>query len=151
MPQGPMRIGHALSKVCELKHRRMHELLDSLGLYRGQPSVLNALWQQDGVTHSELAERISRSPATVTKTVQRMEKAGFVERRPDPRDERLSRVYLTSAGRDIQAAVENVWNTFEEQACAGLSENELATLEHLLLRVCRNMKGSSRPQAADTG
>lgn len=151
MSQGPARIGHVLSKVCELKHRRMHELLDCLGLYRGQPSMLNALWQQDGVTHSELAERINRSPATVTKTVQRMEKTGFVERRPDPRDERLSRVYLTSAGRDIQAAVENVWKTFEEQACAGLSENELATLERLLLLVCHNIKGNPRSQVAHTG
>jgi hypothetical protein len=36
------RIGHLLVKVCELKHRLMHELLDDLGLYKGQPSMLRA-------------------------------------------------------------------------------------------------------------
>jgi DNA-binding MarR family transcriptional regulator len=136
----PERLGQLLSKVCGLRHRRMHDLLDDLGLYRGQPSMLNALWTQDGMTHSELAEQLNKSPATITKTVKRMEKAGFVERRPDPRDERLSRVYLTGAGRDIQSAVEDVWRAFEEQAFAGFGQEELAALRGALLRVCQNIK-----------
>jgi DNA-binding MarR family transcriptional regulator len=72
--------------------------------------------------------------------VKRMEKAGFVERRSDPRDERLSRVYLTDAGRDIQSAVEDVWRAFEEQAFAGFGEEELLALRDYLLRLCRNIK-----------
>ena len=140
----PERLGHLLNKVCGLRHRRMHELLDDLGLYRGQPSMLNALWAEDGMTHSLLAERLNKSPATITKTVKRMEKAGFVERRPDPRDERLSRVYLTGAGRDIQSAVEDVWRAFEEQAFAGLGEEELAVLRGLLLCICHNIKREPR-------
>jgi DNA-binding MarR family transcriptional regulator len=140
----PERLGHLLNKVCGLRHQRMHDLLDDLGLYRGQPSMLAALWVQDGMTHSELAEQLGKSPATITKTVKRMEKAGFVERRPDPRDERLSRVYLTGAGRDIQSAVEDVWRAFEEQAFAGLGEEELAVLRGLLLRICQNIKCGPR-------
>ena len=118
----------------------MHELLDNLGLYRGQPSMLNALWAQDGMTHSQLAEQLNKSPATITKMVKRMERAGFVERRPDPRDERLSRVYLAGAGRDIRSAVEEVWRAFDEQAFAGLGEEELAVLRSSLLRICQNIK-----------
>jgi DNA-binding MarR family transcriptional regulator len=118
----------------------MHELLDELGLYRGQPSTLRALWASDGVTHSALAHSLNKSPATITKTVKRMERAGFVERKPDPRDERLSRVYLTDAGRDVQAAVEEVWRSFEEQAFAGFSEEEMAALRSMLQRVCHNIK-----------
>jgi DNA-binding MarR family transcriptional regulator len=140
----PERTGHLLSKVCGLRHRRMHELLDDLGLYRGQPSMLNLLWAQDGMTHSELAEQLNKSPATITKMVKRMEKTGFVERRSDPKDERLSRVYLTDAGRDIRSAVEDVWRAFEEQAFAGFSQEELAALRGALLRVCQNIKHTPR-------
>ena len=136
-------IGHLLIKVCTFKHRRMHELLDGLGLYRGQPFVLRALWKQDGMTHSELAELLDRSPATITKMVQRMERAGFVERRPDPGDERVSRVYLTDVGRNIKSEVEDVWRAFEEQVVSGFSEEELTVLRSLLLRICRNMEGES--------
>ena len=134
-------IVHLLSALCELKHRRMHERLDALGLYRGQPSMLRALWGQDGVTHSELADQLDRCPATITKMVQRMEKAGFVERRSDPSDERLSRVYLTPAGRSVKAAVEDAWAALEEQLVAGFSEPEVALLRSLLTRACRNIVG----------
>jgi DNA-binding MarR family transcriptional regulator len=137
----PERLGHLLNKVCGFRHRRMHGLLDELGLYRGQPAMLRALWAGDGVTHSALAGQLNKSPATITKTVKRMEKAGFVERKPDPRDERLSRVYLTAAGRDVQAAVEQVWREFELQAFAGFSQEEMATLRGLLQRVCHNIGG----------
>ena len=136
----PERLGHLLNKVCGLRHRPMHELLDELGLYHGQPAMLRALWDGDGVTHSALAGQLNKSPATITKTVKRMEKAGFVERKPDPRDERLSRVYLTAAGRDVQAAVEQVWQQFELQAFADFSEQEMATLRGLLQRVCQNIR-----------
>ena len=136
----PEHLGHLLNKVCGLRHRRMHELLDELGLYYGQPAMLSALWAGDGVTHSALAAQLGKSPATITKTVKRMEKAGFVERKPDPRDERLSRVFLTAAGRGVQAAVEEVWQAFELQAFAGFSEQEMATLRSLLERVCQNIR-----------
>ena len=137
----PERLGHLLNKVCGLRHRRMHELLDELGLYRGQPLMLRALWAGDGVTHSALAGQLGKSPATITKTVKRMEKTGFVERKPDPRDERLSRVYLTAAGRNVQAAVEQVWQDFEQQACDGFSPEEMASLRGMLQRVCHNIGG----------
>jgi DNA-binding MarR family transcriptional regulator len=139
----PERIGHLLNKVCHRRHRRMHELLESLGLYRGQPSMLRALWAQDGMTHTELAAGLNRNPATITKMVQRMEKAGFVQRRTDSRDERVSLVYLTDAGRDIKTAVENVWSAFEARTLAGLSEQERAELSRLLLRICQNLKHDS--------
>jgi DNA-binding MarR family transcriptional regulator len=143
----PERLSYLLVRVCGLKHRRMHELLDELGLYQGQPSMLRALWEQDGLTQSELAARLERSPSTITKTVKRMEKAGFVARRADPRDERISHVVLTAAGRSVQAAVEGVWQRFEEEAFAGLEEGELDLLRELLLCICHNIEEASEVRA----
>jgi DNA-binding MarR family transcriptional regulator len=114
-------------------------MLDALGLYHGQPPVLFTLWHEDGLTQSELAERINRSPSTTTKTVQRMEKAGFLERRPDPEDERVSRVYLTGAGRDIKVDVEAVWRTLGDELFVDFTDEEVATFYALLQRVHRNM------------
>jgi DNA-binding MarR family transcriptional regulator len=142
------RIVHLLSKVCEHKHHRMHEGLDALGLYRGQPSMLRALWGEDGMTHSELAEQLDRCPATITKMVQRMEKAGFVQRRSDPSDERLSRVYLTPAGRAVRSAVEAIWMALEGQMLLGFSEAETSALRSLLTRVCRNIEAEPCAESA---
>ena len=131
--------GYLLSQVCRLKHVRSHALLHDIGLYRGQLFVLRALWEREGMAHSELAEQLHVQPSTITNMLQRMEKAGLVERRHDAEDQRVSRVYLTDAGRDIQDAVEQVWSELEEQTFAGLSAEECALLHRLLLRIRENL------------
>jgi DNA-binding MarR family transcriptional regulator len=136
-------VRRAISRTSDLKHRRVQELMDELGLYQGQASVLYALWDQDGLTQSELTERLNRSPSTITKTVQRMEKAGFVKRCPDDSDERVSRVHLTDAGRDIRPAVEEVWIKLDRQIFCGFSPQELALFAEYLTRVCQNIEVKS--------
>ena len=136
----PVEVLHQIGKVCGSNYHRMRELLDGLGLYKGQPPVLHALWEQNGMTQSELAETLNRSPSTITKTVQRMERSGFVERRPDPHDERVSRVHLTEAGRQIQSDVEVVWHTLATETFAGFNEEELATLYSMLRRMYQNIE-----------
>ncbi len=135
-------IGYLLAHVCKAHHVRARALLDEIGLYRGQQFVLCALWKEEGVTHSELAEHLHVHPATVSNALKRMERAGFLERRPDSEDQRVSRVYLTDAGREIRGAVERVWATLEEQTLEGFSAEEQSTLERLLERVHENLEGA---------
>jgi len=68
-----------------------------------------------------------------------MEKTGLVERRQDTEDQRVSRVYLTDAGRNIRDAVERVWHELEEQTFAGFSLEERVLLRRLLLQVRENL------------
>ena len=136
-------IRRLISRTSDLKHRRVQDLMDELGLYQGQAFVLYALWDQDGQTQSELTERLNRSPSTITKTVQRMEKVGFVVRRSDESDERISRVYLTDGGREIRSAVEEVWSRLDRQIFAGFSAQELALFRDYLLRVCQNIENKA--------
>jgi len=128
-----------LAQVCRLKHARVQALLETLGLYEGQPSMLRTLWAKEGLTHTDLARRLRVQPATITKMIQRMQKAGFVERRPDPQDERVSRVYLTEAGRAVQTDVRGVWHTLEKDAFAQFTDEERALLRHYLLQIRDNL------------
>jgi DNA-binding MarR family transcriptional regulator len=128
-----------LGQVCKLHHARAHDLLEGLGLYRGQPRLLHALYEEEGITHGELAARLRVAPATITKMIQRMERAGFVERRADPADQRVSRVYLTEAGHAIHAAVDEALGTLEEESLAGLTEAERDQLNQFLISVRDNL------------
>ena len=130
---------HLLGQVCKLHHGRAHALLEQLGLYRGQPRLLHVLYEREGVTHGDLAERLRVTPATITKMIQRMEKAGFVERRADPLDKRISRVYLTEAGHAIHEAMDEALQTLEEESLAGLTEAERGQLYQLLTSVRDNL------------
>jgi len=134
---------HLLANVAHLHHLRAHQLLESLGLYRGQPPVLFALWEQEGLTQTELSQRMKITPATITKMLQRMEKSGFIQRRPDEHDQRVTRVFLTSAGRLIQSQVEQVWRTLQADAFKDFNEDDLATARNLLTRVLRNLSSAT--------
>lgn len=135
-------VARLISRTADLKHRRAHELLDELGFYQGQAFVLYALWDEDGLTQSELTERLQRSPSTITKTVQRLEKAGFVKRCSDDADERVSRVYLTNAGRDIRPTVEEIWNKLDQQIFQGFNPQEVEQLGDYMTRVYQNLNKS---------
>jgi DNA-binding MarR family transcriptional regulator len=135
----PRSLGHLLGEICRLQHGRVHALLGGLGVYRGQPPALRALWAQEGLTHSELAHLLHVKPPTITHMIQRMERAGFVQRRPDPTDERVSRVYLTDAGRAIQDEIQRVFRELEAEVFAGFAPEEQVLLRGLLLRVRENL------------
>ncbi|MFN2165668.1 MAG: MarR family winged helix-turn-helix transcriptional regulator [Anaerolineae bacterium] len=128
-----------IARVCKLHYGRVHALLAELGLYRGQPPMLRALWEEDGLTHRDLSERLRVQPATITKMAQRMERAGFVERRADPNDQRVSRVYLTEAGRDVQTRVEQIWRVIDEETLAGFDDGEREELRGFLSRMRENL------------
>ncbi|MHB1319270.1 MAG: MarR family winged helix-turn-helix transcriptional regulator, partial [Anaerolineae bacterium] len=110
-PDAP--IAHLLPHISRRHFRRVQELLADLGLHRGQPRLLAVLWEREGWAHSELAELLSVTPATITKMAQRMELAGFVTRTPDSVDQRISRVYLTEKGRLVRQQVDAVFRTLE--------------------------------------
>lgn len=128
-------LGKLLAGICRLNRGFMHSLWDELGLYRAQPFLLAVLWENEGITHSELARRMHVSPATVTNMLKRMEKSGLLERRPDAIDQRVSRVYLTDAGRAIRERVDRRWQEIETQVFGSFSEDEQTVLGTLLERV----------------
>lgn len=128
-----------LANVCHLHRTRIHQLFEALGLYQGQPPLLRQLWEQEGLTQSELASRLKITPATVTKMLQRMEKTGFVQRRPDTEDQRISRVYLTPAGCAVQDRAEEVFRTLEAETFANLTPEESMLLRRLLLQLRDNL------------
>jgi DNA-binding MarR family transcriptional regulator len=142
MPEAPEAesLDSLFAQICRLKHARIHTLLDELDLYRGQPSVLRALWEQEGLMHADLARSLHVQPATITKMLQRMERAGFLERRPDAEDQRISRVYLTEAGRAIRTDVQQVWHRLEEEAFAGFTLEERTLVRHFFVRIRENLE-----------
>ena len=135
----PESLDRLFAQICRLKHARVHTLYEALGLYRGQSRMLGALWAQEGLTHTELSRQLRVQPATITRMIQRMEKAGFVVRRQAPDDRRVSRVYLTAAGQAVREDVQRVWHRLEEEAFAGFTEEEGMLLHRFFLRIRDNL------------
>ena len=140
MTDADVTIDFLVAQVGRLHHKRAHALLEELGLYHGQPRLLLALWHEEGPTQSELADRLNVAPATITKMLQRMTEAGFVERQRDSADQRLLRVYLTDAGRAVQERVQQVWAQMEREVLEGFGPEERSQLRAFLLRIRENLR-----------
>lgn len=140
-----------LAQVCYHHHARAHELLEKVGLYRGQPPLLEALWRQDGQTHTALAEHLHITPATISRMLQRMEKTGFIHRQADADDQRVSRVFLTPAGRAVRVQVTAIFAQMERETFDGITEPQLVELRTFLTRLrdnLRSVKGTGLQQSA---
>ena len=135
----PDSIDALFAQVCRLHYTRAHILLEEIGLYRGQPPLLKLLAETPGMTHSEVAAHLQIAPATVTKMIQRLERAGFVRRSQDERDHRVSRLALTEMGQAVQTRMLAALHKLEAETFAGLTSDDCARLRRLLIHARRNL------------
>jgi len=129
-----------LMRAMKLHQGNIRAKLEELGLYRGQAAILSALWHEEGIAQTEIAARTWVSPATMTHALQRMEQVGLIERRPDPEDQRRSRVYLTDAGRALEGPVSQAWADIEGRLLDGFSQEEQTLLRQFLKGMIANME-----------
>ena len=99
-------------------------LLEPMGLTHPQYLVMLALWEDEPLRVSELADRLSLEPATLSPLLKRLESAGLVTRRRDPADERAVAVGLTPAGRRLRARAEQIPPAVMARLGMGLTELE---------------------------
>ncbi|MFZ7087160.1 MarR family winged helix-turn-helix transcriptional regulator [Curtobacterium sp. RRHDQ10] len=100
--------GRLLSTAARIVERRWDERLRELGLSHAAVVVLHHL-ATDGPTNPDtLARRVRVQPQTMSRTLDRMERDGTVERRPDDRDRRRRIVTITDAGRAAWASAHHL-------------------------------------------
>jgi DNA-binding MarR family transcriptional regulator len=126
-------------QVVRFHFIKLHELLEKIGLYPGQPPLLYILGQQNGLSQRELAKYLHVKPATMTVMVTRMEKANLLERRPDDNDQRISRVFLTDEGKDMLTKVQGVIKTMEGECFGNITQEEKLLLRRLLMQMKTNL------------
>lgn len=114
-------------------------LLRDVGLHRGQELLLMHLWDSGPVRQTELIEVLDSDSPTMTRMVQRLEKAGLVERVPDPTDGRASLVAPTAASEELRSRIEQMWHDLEVATVGDLTEAEVAPLLEGLARVEANL------------
>lgn len=93
--------GLALNKV----YRR---LLTPLGLTYPQYLAMLVLWEHDGLTVSEIGERLYLDSATLTPLLKRMESSGLITRTRASHDERQVVIELTREGRELKAKARSI-------------------------------------------
>ena len=132
-------ISYLLTEVCKLRRTLSEQMLSEIGLHAGQEMFFVSLLAEAGLTQSELAERLHIQRATLTNMLNRLEQHGLIERRGDPEDQRILRIYPTDKSRDLRDRLQAIWEEVEIQTVQGLSAEERIIFRRLLLQVYQNL------------
>jgi len=132
-------IGHLVANIARLQASRADRFMEQIGLYRGQAILLLILSHKDGLTHSEIAGKLEISPAAVTKVIKRLEELKYLQRQPDPADERISRVFLEEEGWAVIHQIKDAFQQIDQILLGNLSQEEQNTLFKLLMQVYSNL------------
>ncbi|MFJ6675545.1 MarR family winged helix-turn-helix transcriptional regulator [Actinosynnema sp. NPDC091369] len=140
------RVSHAIFRVARLHRLLASQLLRQAGLHPGQEMVMMYLWDCGPRRLTELCTVLGTDSPTMTRTVQRLERAGFVRRSPDPTDGRAVLVEPTTASQALRHEVERMWRELEEATVGELDEDQQAeTLRALGLLECNLAARTHRP------
>jgi MarR family transcriptional regulator, organic hydroperoxide resistance regulator len=126
------RAFRAFLTTARLHFKNMMATMAGGRSHPGQAMCLRLLDVNDGATQRDMARMLHVAPPTVSKMLTTMEKAGLVERKPDEADQRLTRVYLTSVGRERSDEMGAAVGEYVNATFATLSERERRDLARLL-------------------
>lgn len=101
--------------------------------------VLKWLSEENGITQNQLCEVVVKSPANMTRILDRLEKKECVERRSNPEDRRSTLVFLTTEGEALLAQVRLELNGFEAEICDGLSSQQVQEMKDGLMTIHENI------------
>jgi DNA-binding MarR family transcriptional regulator len=121
-------LGYQVNLLARLMAQLLHERIAPYGVVPGQFAQLLALYDSDGQTASELSRAVGIEPGTMTQTLRRMERDGLVERRPDPRDRRASRVHLTAKARALEPELKAAAAQVNQAVLAGIGRSRAREL-----------------------
>lgn len=137
-------MSYAIFALARVRWTRAGTLLSDLGIYSGQEILLARLGTEDGQSQKSLGHLLRLDHSTVSKMVKRLEGAGLVEQRKDEKEERISRAFLTEAGRSIQESIAAAWGQLEEKTPAGLNAAEAETFVRLARKMIDQLERESK-------
>jgi len=130
-----LRFGFLIHDVSRLRRIVVDRALKPLGITRSQWWVLAFLSRRDGMTQTALAADLDLTKVAIGGLIDRMETAGFVERRSDERDARARRVYLTKSGQKMVSTIRENVDTVEMDILTTVSEAELDQAAAVLVKI----------------
>ncbi|MDQ6647784.1 MAG: MarR family transcriptional regulator [Pseudomonadota bacterium] len=117
--------GYLLSDVTLLFRKHFDRRAVKFGMTRAQWRATKMLYHREGLRQTELAEFLEMEPIAVGRVIDRLQAAGFVDRRPDPKDRRAWRLYTTEQAKVIVADMELIARDLRKDVTRGIAHDEL--------------------------
>ncbi|MGA8259701.1 MAG: MarR family transcriptional regulator [Arenicellales bacterium] len=139
MADPTQNFGFLMYEVSRLLRRRLDRRLKPLGLTEAQWRALALLARREGVNQATLAEGLEVRPISVARLIDRLQAAGWVERRSDPDDRRACCLYLTKAAQPLLKQIRTQAQMVREEALDGLPRETREVLVDALCSIKQNL------------
>lgn len=134
-------VGFLINDVGRLFRRRFERRAKALGLKLIECKALGYLLRNEGINQVRLADLLEIEPMTLVHLLDRMEQAGWIERRPDPRDRRARQLFLGAKAKPVFAVIWRMADETRNEALTGLAPGEREVFIATLERVRSNLLG----------
>lgn len=153
MPDGltteiSIRLWFRLIRLEARMQAAVGERLRHIGVSIPQCDVLTTLSEREGVSQQQLAERLYVTKGNISGLLDRLEDAGFVERRPAATDRRQHSIHLTESGRAMAEKAIAVQHEWIASTLGRLSEADLEGLEAHLIALRDLVREQEQPAVA---
>ena len=142
-------LGFLLGDSSRLLRKRFDRLARSFGMTRAQWRVIAVLQRDEGINQTAMADIMEIEPITLGRHIDRLEEAGWVERRPDPDDRRAWRIFLTDKVQPVLEEMENIAIEVRNDAMVDFSSMERERFIDDLIRVKSNLADAIRRDAQE--
>lgn len=133
-------IGPRVARLSKMTKRAFNKAAAEQGLFSGQQDILFQINNNEGISLGELSKELGVAVATASVSVKRMEKAGFIIKKTDEEDARLTRLYPTEKAKQAPENIRRKMEVLDEVLKKGMTEEEVRLLSDLLDRAIENMK-----------
>lgn len=130
---------YPLLDVTRLMRKHFDRRAEPLGLTRAQWRCLKSIYRQPAISQKALAEFLEMEAIPIGRVIDRLQQAGFVERRADPNDRRVWRLHVTDKASGVIDDMEIIAAGLRDDALIGIGDAELAACVDVLERIKQNL------------
>ena len=131
--------GFLVTDVTRLMRKLFDRRAQRFDLTRAQWRALKRVHHGEGITQNELAEFLEMEPIAVGRVIDRLQKAGFLERRADPSDRRVWRLHLLPKAHGVVDDMEQIASELFHGSQRGISAADMKTMMSVLARMKDNL------------
>ena len=137
--------GTLLSQVHQVCGRVWNKILrenNMADLEGARGRIIFALWGNDGVPIKTLCEKTSLDKSTLTGIIDRLERDGYIERKPSETDKRSTLISLTGKEQEFAKNIQKVSNQMNKIFYKGFTDEEILQFDSMLARILENCKAA---------
>ena len=130
----------SLGKFNREHRNRIHEIMESEGLFYGQLPILEVVKKLGSCTQKEISKELCVTPPSVTTSVKRLVKKGYLEKKIDEHDLRNTRITITESGLQKTIACRKKFDELDNQAFSALTDEECELFKTFIDRLIHSIE-----------